>query len=40
MSDNNQKNFLIKILNEFQSGDKSKSFKKLENYLKDKWGIA
>ena len=35
MSDNNQKNFIIKILNEFQSGNKPKAFRKLKNYLTD-----
>ena len=38
MSDNNQKNFIIKILNEFQSGNKSKAFGKLKNYLKNNPG--
>jgi len=32
MSDNYQKNF-TQILDEFKSGDKSKAFKKQENYL-------
>ncbi len=34
MSDNYQKNF-TQILDEFKSGDKSKAFKKQENYLKN-----
>ena len=34
MSDNDQKNF-TQILDEFKSGDKSKAFKKQENYLKN-----
>ena len=33
MSDNFQKNFFTQILDEFKNGDKSKAFKKLENYL-------
>ena len=34
MSDSDQKNF-TQILDEFKSGDKSKAFKKQENYLKN-----
>ena len=34
MSDSYQKNF-TQILDEFKSGDKSKAFKKQENYLKN-----
>ena len=35
MSDSYKKNFLTQILDEFKSGDKINSFKKLKNYLKN-----